>query len=481
MANVGAVIMRRLLAWIVGAVIATASSARAQVERYDLGQRLRKMEQAWDAATAENRIKAVEPLKKAVPLFFANKNPEAAAVLDETRFQLEGHGDLGPVERWANSLYLRPAARIVDPADGSLSIRIASCYAVKGDVPRNVRIAFEATVPAGKLDLGEFAIDALPARGTLDVGKLPPGDHVICARVLIDGKPMAKYSVGLSVTPGWKGRLETARKALDSQSLAARDRVADDCRSALALLETIESLGRGDLPETDYPVTRLLCEAENVLTAAAAERPYYGPSHAGQFWLNLPIRHAEIRLFVPEGLQKDRPVPLVVAMHGAGGSENMFFDTYGDGATVKMCKERGWLMVGTRAAGLFDGAPPVRQIVDALAERFPVDRQRVFVMGHSMGATHAMAVVQASPGKFAAAAALGGGGAVRKGDAVKGLPVFVACGSEDFALSGAKSLSRALQKAQAKVTFKEYPAIEHIVIVQAAMKELFEFFEAAGR
>jgi predicted esterase len=470
------------MAWIVGVAIATASSARAQVERYDLGQRLRKMEQAWDAATPENRTKAVEPLKKAVPLFFANKNPEAAAVLDETRFQLEGRGDLGPEERWANSLYLRPAARIVDPAaDGSLSIRILPCYAVKSAVPRHARIAFEAAVPAGKIELGDLAVDTLPARGTLDAGKLPPGDHMIFARVLIDGRPLAAYSFGLSVAPAWKERLEKIRKSFESQSLAGGNAIADDCGSARALLDTIDSLARGALPETDYPATRLLCEAENVFAAAAANRAYYGPSQPGQFWLNLPIRHAEIRLFVPEGLQKDRPVPLVVAMHGAGGSENMFFDTYGDGATVKMCKERGWLMVGTRAAGLFDGAPPVGQIVDALAERFPVDRQRVFVMGHSMGATHAMAVVQASPGKFAAAAALGGGGSVRNGEAVKGLPVFVACGSDDFALSGAKSLWRALEKAQAKVTFKEYAAIEHVVIVQAAIKELFEFFEAAGR
>src|SRR5205814_1911300 len=152
------------------------------------------------------------------------------------------------------------------------------------------------------------------------------------------------------------------------------------------------------------------------------------------------------------------PVPVVVAMHGAGGSENMFFDTYGDGATVRMCKERGWMLVGTRAGGILDGAPPVGAIVDELAKRYPIDRRRVYVIGHSMGAAHALEAVQKYPGSFAAVAALGGGASVRQAAAVKDLPVFIACGSEDFALSAAKNLARTLEKAGAKATFKEYPA-----------------------
>ena len=49
-----------------------------------------------------------------------------------------------------------------------------------------------------------------------------------------------------------------------------------------------------------------------------------------------------------------------------------------------------------------------------------------------------------------------------------------------FRLSAAKAPVRSLEKAQAKVQYHEYPKIEHIVIVQAAIKEVFAFFEAAG-
>ena len=67
---------------------------------------------------------------------------------------------------------------------------------------------------------------------------------------------------------------------------------------------------------------------------------------------------------------------------------------------------------------------------------------------------------------------------MRQPDALKTLPIFVGCGSEDFALSGAKGLDRALRQAGAtRVTFKEYPGVEHVMIVQEALKDVFAFFE----
>jgi predicted esterase len=472
--------MNRRTALFIAVLAVTGIGAAPQVERYDLGQRLRKMEQAWEAATAENRAKAVVPLKTAVPLFFANKNPEAAQVLDESRFVLEGRSELTPGERWANALLLRPAARLVDPADGPLPIRVAPCYRTSEKAPANVRLSFSTEGPNCRIELGDFDVGALPTEGIIEVAKLPSGDHVIRARASVEGKPIAQYGFGLSVAQDWKRRLESVRKAIEQYS-NGESRPGNDCGSGRALIDTIDRLVQGELPETDYPAARLLGEVECIVRSAATNCRFYGPQRPGQFWLNLPQRHAEVRLFVPEGLQKDRPVPLVIAMHGAGGSENMFFDTYGDGATLRMCQKRGWLLVGTRAGGLFDGAPPVERIVDELAERFPIDRSRVYLMGHSMGATHVLDVVQASPGKFAAVVALGGGGRVRDPASVKGVPIFVACGSEDFALSAAKVLARILEKAEARVTFKEYPAIEHVVIVQAAIHDVFAFFESAER
>jgi predicted esterase len=245
----------------------------------------------------------------------------------------------------------------------------------------------------------------------------------------------------------------------------------------------LDSLAAGVEPETNIPAARLLDEARELSKSCQCRAPFYTADRAGQFWLTLPTppTAAQVRVFVPAELKPEHPVPLVVAMHGLGASENMFFEAYGDGAALKLCRERGWMLVGTRAGGLLDNAPPVGAIVSELSKRYPIDPKRIFIMGHSMGAAQALEAVQKSPRLFAAAAALGGGASVRNAAGVKGLPVYVACGSEDFALSAAKTLVRTLEKAEAKVTFKEFPAIEHIVIVQACLRELYDFFEAAGK
>ena len=186
------------------------------------------------------------------------------------------------------------------------------------------------------------------------------------------------------------------------------------------------------------------------------------------------------RLFVPEDLDPKTPVPLVVAMHGAGGSENMFFEGYGAGHIVRLCKDRGWLLVSPRA-GLGFGltpAPPVGDIVDELAKHYPVDPKRVFILGHSMGSSMAFDAVQKDPGKFAAVACLAGGGSVRKAEVFAELPVFIGVGDKDFAVKTAKGLQANLEKAKAKnVTFKEYPDVEHLVIVREALGDVFDLFD----
>ena len=59
----------------------------------------------------------------------------------------------------------------------------------------------------------------------------------------------------------------------------------------------------------------------------------------------------------PRGAAKGKPLPLVIALHGAGGSENMFFDAYGNGKIVDLCRKRGWLLVAPRLSFFGLGMP----------------------------------------------------------------------------------------------------------------------------
>jgi predicted esterase len=470
--------MKRLAAAIALAALGLPGSAAAQVERYDLGRKLVAFDRAWDAQPdPAARRRALPVLKQAVPLFFAGKFAEAARTLDQTRFLLRGADPPAPAERWAAALAVRPSARLFDPAAGPLAVEVVPCYDAQVARPNAAGLRWAILPPAAGNGpvRNQVPIPAVPSRAALPVAGLAEGDYTLRAEVVAGGAVLATHEHALSAVPRLRQRLEAIRSAAAGDGDPTAERLT--LRSLADLLGT---LAEGYTFETNYPAARLLAEAEALAAAVRTGQRLYGPDRAGQFWLTLPAGRgtAPVRLQVPKGLAADKPVPLVVALHGAGGSENLFFDAYGAGAIARQCEQRGWLLVATRAGGLLGQAPPVAAVIDELARRYPVDPKRVYLVGHSLGAMHAVDVAQAAPGRVAAVAALGGGGTVRKPDALKGRPVFVACGAEDFALGWARGLAEALEKAGADVRWREYPDVEHVAIVQDALKDVFAFFEA---
>ena len=160
----------------------------------------------------------------------------------------------------------------------------------------------------------------------------------------------------------------------------------------------------------------------------------------------------------------------VVALHGAGGSENLFCEGHGKLAPL-LAQKKGWMLVSP-----LNG--PADDLLDALSKWQPVDKGRVVTVGHSMGAANATAWAARKPEQLKAVAALGGGGRSGKGEAWTRIPFFVGVGDKDFALKGAKSLADSLRQSGAgSVTLKVYPGLEHLTVVQASLEDVFGFFE----
>jgi predicted peptidase len=321
----------------------------------------------------------------------------------------------------------------------------------------------------------------LPATVAIPTSGLGEGDFVVEFSIAAQGKQLAEAEYRFSLAHKLSSRVAALEMATAGFEQAKEN---IDRQTAFAQTKLLRALARGDVLETDYPAARLLAEAENA-AAAATNEPYYNGKRPGQFWLTIGTERANlpVRIYVPDAAATDRPVPLVVALHGAGGSENLFFDGYGAGAIVDECKERRWLLVSPRTAGF--GLLPVDELVAALAKIYPVEKDRVFIVGHSMGAMQATAAALAHPECYAAIAALGGGGAAKANAGLARLAYFVAGGSEDFALSGARRLEKSLRNAGVeKVIFREYPDVEHLLVVQEALPEVFRFFDdisAKGR
>lgn len=454
-------------------LLLTAIPAIAQ-DRYELGRRVHDLEVAWDEKDVDvaGKKRAAPLVNQAVQNFFKLNISGAARSLDEARHALDSAEPAPAAVRWADALYLVPESRAVETAE--VSVVVKPFYKVEGGAPKGATI---------RLKLGngkpiESSLDKLPLTVTVPVKDVPgtdSADFKLVGEILLDGKVLSTKSVGVSRVEKFAARLAAVKK------LAAevpKPPTTIEEATFLLLVRQLEDALAGKAPETDYPVSRLMFGAERL---SKVDAPYYIPTRPGEFWLSIPTAKTTtvVRIRIPPKLEEKKSVPVLVALHGMGGSENLYFDAYGNGIVPRLATERGWIVVAPRVEGLFGAgaAPNVPAILDELAKRYPIDPKRVYLVGHSMGAAHAVELAQKNPDRYAAVAALGGGGRVTKGETLKGVRYFVGCGTDDFALAGAKTLHRELEKAGVSAAFKEYADIEHLLIVREAAGDVFKFFK----
>ncbi len=449
--------------------------AQAQPERYDAGRRLIAFEQAWDQQRDEAaRKRSIPHMKNALTNFFASKYGEAARYLDAARNSLTSSEPPSECVAWAESLSFRPEKRLIDDSDFNLRVDIKQLYALNAQLPGRLKLSVRLLGdPGAQIHMQEA--QSLPHDIAFSLKSVPEGDHRVEVTLTAGEQLLTRFGYQLSVVKNRDQRLLALGEAVEklpTEGLNTEQRTLKAHASVLMRLA-----GRSVL-ETDYPAHRLLVEAE-ALAALPADTRHFTASKTGQFWLTLATAKGEapIRMFVPSQVSAGKPVPLVIAMHGAGGTENMFFDAYGHGEVVRQCEQRGWLLVAPRAN--FIGMAPIAAIVDELAKRYPVDTKRMFLVGHSMGAGQAVALAQQSPERWAGVAALGGAGRVSKPETFHQVPAFIGCGTEDFALNGTRAMAKSLQAAGLdNFVSKEYPDIEHILIVQVALPEVFRWYES---
>ncbi len=463
-------------------VLLAAVTLPAQMDRLELGLRLRTFERELAAAApGPRRDAALRQLERAVQAFFGLDLPAVAAAIEDARDALAGR-EPDPAERWARSLRLRLDDRLVDLRQGSGPATLAVGFADEAaERPADAVVRVWLGGPGAAVELAQLPVpDPLPAAVTLaSPADAAAGDRELGWEIRAGGRVLVSRRLGLSLVADRDARL----RRLGEQAGTADQAVLEGA-TLRSLHRTLLQMTRSRAEETVLPGARLLAEAEALVAALDAGERHYGPARPGQFWLRVPGRAANhsVRLLVPPraGDAPDGPKPLVLALHGMGGSENLFFDGYGDGAIVGLCQTRGWYLCAPR---LGFGVPDLPDLIDALTARYPIDRTRVVMVGHSMGAAAAIGAAGAAPGRYAAVAALGGGGAARPGAELGSLPFFVAAGERDFGLPGARALARRLEAASAPATFREYPGVEHLAIVQMALPDVFVFFDRclAGR
>jgi pimeloyl-ACP methyl ester carboxylesterase len=455
-----------------GCSLLIAASAEAQPQRYELGRRLRVFEEQWERTPGEAaKQRCVGPLNRAVLSFFSFRLAAAARSIDEASFALE-NAKPSPERLWASSVTLSPQRRLFDLSERKIALELAAFY----DAPRPNGKTF--TLQAKLDDAAPLAapINELPVKVDLVVAA-KEGDHAVKWTILDGEQPLAEGSMRVSFVAKLKDRLDKL-KAVPKEGSPA---VATERATVQESARLLETLRYGNSAETDFPAVKILADAESAAAAATAVRTYFNESLRGERWMSLAVgneqRIVPMRLSIPEKWDASSRPPLVVALHGAGGSENMFFDSYGAGKIVRLCRERGWLLVAPRVGFYVSMA----DTLDALHQRFPFAKRRVFLVGHSMGAAAAVQAVNADAKRYAAVVLLGGAGNLKATEDVKSLPLYVGVGAQDFALRNARSLKERLtQFGAAKLVYKEVPDAEHLGVVQQSLDDAFRFLDAVG-
>ncbi|MBL8824128.1 MAG: dienelactone hydrolase family protein [Planctomycetia bacterium] len=453
----------------------------AQAERHELGRRLRNFETTWEQTTdAGLRQQAAEQMNQAVNSFFSLKLMDAGQAMDRGILLLKGNVGNSKLEN-LTSIWLKPEGVWLDSKDNKLPIKVERFYPLKVSVSDQVQYRAEwlstsasemKAIPGGE---GKLRI---PDKLSLAV---PPqsGDYMLRMHWSDGSSSVSIEYFRLSISENRDERLRLINQ------LVMQDKFLQDSIDKVSLQLNIRQLNRlakGEILETDYPAQKWLTECEQVLDKINRNEPFYQSGRMEQHWMGVKTAAKGV---VPLRIQtvqpgKDSKVPVVLALHGAGGSENLFFDGYGNGKIARLAAERGWFVVAPRNSF---SKPGHDQTLKSLAERYPeMDLTRVFVVGHSMGASEALREASQNPGAFAAVAALGGGGSARPVKDDKKLfhriSFYIGVGEHDFARNNAKNLERQLKQLGIdSVTFNEYKGLEHMIIVQDALPEVFQFFD----
>jgi len=182
-----------------------------------------------------------------------------------------------------------------------------------------------------------------------------------------------------------------------------------------------------------------------------------------------------------------RKYPLVIFLHGSGerGNDNEAQLKWGvqNFATDEMMRlhpaiviapqcptKEGWSHFSNSNHGAMSLLPtpskPMELVIALIHEtvkKFPIDTNRIYITGLSMGGFGTYDAIERYPGLFAAAVPVCGGGDVSKASTIASVPIWIFHGSEDPAVNPQYSLdmAEALTKAGAHPGLTMYPETGH--------------------
>jgi predicted peptidase len=172
-------------------------------------------------------------------------------------------------------------------------------------------------------------------------------------------------------------------------------------------------------------------------------------------------------LYLPKGYGKgEKAWPLVLFLHGAGesGRDLKRVKKHGPPKLIEGGKDFPFIVVSPQSPGRGWNPQALAALVDDVAGKYKVDKDRIYVTGLSMGGFGTWALASAYPHKFAALVPICGGGDPAQARKIKDLPIWVFHGAKDRVVPPrlSEAMVKALKGAGAKnVKYTLYPDAGH--------------------
>lgn len=175
-------------------------------------------------------------------------------------------------------------------------------------------------------------------------------------------------------------------------------------------------------------------------------------------------------LYVPSAYDENdsKKWPLILYLHGAGGSGMQLDAIRKEGLPAYVENERNFpfIVVAPQCPlGAFWNTreDEVLAVLDELEEHWPIDSDRVYLTGFSMGAYGVWHLAEHHPERFAAIAPVSGGGDPAHARKLKDMPTWIFHGMDDQVIrpSESEKIAEAMRGVGAEVELTLYPGMGH--------------------